>query len=144
MKYLVLVAFGSLMTANAMASGFDTRRDYSDVCRGARLNSDATLLSCYGAENAAEVRNAKLGDELQQLPRSLAGKTQDAYSLDVLPDADTDQIYGYIRRLLGPNGIVIGYRLVDGYVNSEMGVKLQLTTTYNSKGAFVSGSVRDL
>lgn len=123
---------------------FDPNYDYTEVCKEPRLSHRMDRLDCLKAKNANSVRRATVGENVKDLPETLWGKLQDVFTLKVLPDADTGIMYSYNRKLLGSQGETVGYLVISGYQNSEMGVKLQLNTRYDLSGELAGASLRDL
>src|SRR5688572_22857806 len=96
------LAMGLLVSLESFASGPFTNRELDKVCRGPRVYDGGNGLLCVGAENAAEVRGARVGENTK-VPPVVASRFVGAFELGVLPDADTDLIYGFTRRLLDKN-----------------------------------------
>lgn len=102
---------------------------YSVICRG---HDDAYSIAHAPKKNRVALK--KLPDFVEYLG---------AIELSVLPDADTNNIYFYPSLLKDTKGKLIGYIVIDGYVNTEMEVKLQLETRYNLKGKLVSITLKN-
>jgi len=65
-------------------------------------------------------------------------KHSDIAELGLWPEDSTDRIYAYYYKLVYPSGQQAGYAVIEGYVNSEMQSKTQITTKYNMDGDLVS------
>jgi hypothetical protein len=131
---VVCLGFASV----AEARGFKDL-DLSGVCAGPRVNSYGDFVACTRAHDFQAVRQAKKAGAVRP-PQFVSNRFSGAIELGLMPDADTNGIYHYVNALVEPNGKRVGYLVVDGYENSEMQVRAQLTATYNLKGDLISAS----
>lgn len=68
---------------------------------------------------------------------------RDAIELGILPDPDSDPIYSYKYELKDKeSNTLVGYLSINGWINQEMGVKIQITTRYTVDGQLAAVSVR--
>jgi hypothetical protein len=134
MKGLALIAI--MFSMNAYATGpFASIGDF-DFCKGQVVDKDGYSAVCTGAKNANEVVKAKVGKSVVRLPAKIELK-DGIFDFGILPDADTNAIYGYNKELINEKGVVIGYLSIDGYVNTEMEARMQLKHRYNLQGELV-------
>lgn len=133
---LVLVLTAAAASANDYLSGLG-----QEDCPGLKITGGMAL--CTKVPGLKEVMETRLtrGDSLDRIPRVIQFKG--AVDLGLIADADTDTIYVF-PNVLRKAGSVVGYLIVEGVANNEMGVRLQVTTRYNARGRLVSVSVRDL
>lgn len=68
--------------------------------------------------------------------------TLDARDLGLMPDADTNYIYGYDRFLRDELGSIVGVLSIAGYTNSETEEKIQVTIWTNLLGQITRLSVK--
>lgn len=139
----LLLAILLLPTAS-FAHGTFADSDYSEFCAGAEVLERGYVLECREAFDFATLSRAKAAEALKQVPKRLAKKIKDAYSLGIMPDADTNLIYAYVRVLNDEEGAHVGYLVIEGYENSEMETKVQISTRYNMEGDLTSARLKGL
>ena len=136
-----LVMMLSFISAIALAyDGAFSNKDFSSICAGPVISDDGMVLACTKEKGYSKVAKAKVGSNVSRLPRAIQ-RLDPIFGFDVLPDADTNVIYSYNRELLNRQNEVVGYLVIDGLVNSEMEVKVQIKHRYNLLGNLVSASV---
>jgi hypothetical protein len=114
-----------------------------EICPNALVYDYGYSVICQGHDNASMIAHAAKKNRvaLKKLPDFVL--YLGAIELSVLPDADTNNIYFYPSLLKDTKGKIIGYIVIDGYVNTEMEVKLQLESRYNLKGQLVSITLKN-
>lgn len=132
---VVVASLGGLFSTEGLARGYLSGNVLTDEsCPGLALVDSGNQVECRKAQDFAKVKSAKVGANIVHRIEN----RYDAIELGVLPDADTSQIYCYLRSLLDARTNVVGYISICGYVNSEMDVKFKVTARYNLKGKLVS------
>lgn len=129
-----------LFTVNIHARTFDG--DFTSFCTDEILTDYGNTLLCPSATGFAKLVKAKKGSITDTLPKKvLAGMKDGISDFGLLPDADTNHLYRYTSELIDDNNKRIGFIVIDGYNNTEMEIKLQLTHRYNLSGGLVSAKV---
>lgn len=132
------IAFSS----NFAQAYFSYDVDYSEVCKGAKVSQYNMRLDCKDTPQYSSLVRAKVGENVEQVPKEVLWNKAGAIELNVLPDADTSEIYSFYRELLDSDGKRIGYMNISGYHNYEMEIKLQLNTRYDLNGKLISAEVK--
>lgn len=57
-----------------------------------------------------------------------------AIDIGVWPDDSSTSIYRFGHNLITSSGAKVGYITIEGFTNSEMEARVQVTTRYNTKG----------
>ncbi len=99
-------------------------------CPGQKEVGDSIV--CADVQDAFALLKSAKGKKLARLPEHV--KFHDAIELNFLPDADSSPIYDFQNELKASNGKIVGYLSINGWVNEEMEVRLQVNTRYNRKG----------
>ena len=139
MKSMFCMILMSLSLPAFAGSGAFDGKDYSKFCKNQQVSKDGYQVFCRGAANAKAILAAKNVRKVDKIP---VNELDAVFDLEILPDADTNPIYYYSNELLNEDGRVVGYLVVSGYTNSEMGIKVQVNQRLNLKGALVSVSLR--
>lgn len=134
-----VLAVAALMTSFsvfAYSSPLDNVRD--GVCKNIKIDYAKEIATC-SARDAKSIIAGKVGvslndDELAMLDFAPMGPIE----LGIIPDADTNVIYSYVRYLTDKDGRALGILTIDGYANSEMGIMGRVDTRYNFRGEVVS------
>ncbi|HEX4923846.1 MAG TPA: hypothetical protein VFV50_07160 [Bdellovibrionales bacterium] len=140
MKQIVFSVLILLVTQVSFANDYLEGLSERD-CPGLKIVRNMAI--CTKVPGVDEVLKTRLtrGDSLDRIPRKVQFKG--AVDLGLIPDADTDTIYVY-PNVLRSAGSLVGYLIVEGVANNEMGVRFQVTTRYNAQGRLVSVTVREL
>lgn len=141
MKQMIIgiVAMCSI-TAFAESGPFQGKK-YS-FCKKQKIASDGYSLACKGSKDYNNVISATKKIK-RQIPFNTFGVTDAETGFKIIPDADTNHIYRFENALLNPYGGVVGYMSVDGYQNSEIDYRIQITTRYNVNGELVLASIKN-
>ncbi len=139
---LIFFSSASAFSARGYFDNFD-----KDRCPG--MWTSHYRIICFGVKGSREILAAKIKKSnqvtLEQAARIIKNlQIADAYELGVLPDDSTEHIYAYTYLLKDSSGKVIGYSAIDGYVNHEMEIRLQINQSYTVKGEMVSAIVKEL
>lgn len=141
-----IFAIALLISTRTFAAGGYFDELNKDLCPG--MWKDSHNVICWGSKNSKEILKLKIS-KANQVSVEEAGKKikhlqiNDAFTLGVLPDDSTANIYGYVYLLKDASGRLVGYVAIDGYVNHEMEVKLQITASYNLNGEMVKATVQE-
>jgi hypothetical protein len=141
---LVSLLFGTVSyAAEGALTGVEDIPAFKKSCSGLRLMNDGDQVVCWGTDGAREIMRAKVGDKISTPTTDM--DIWDAIQLGVLPDDSTSVMYSYQRALInGTTGKKIGVMYIDGYQNSEMEVRVKITTRLNNKGRLVSIKVESI
>ena len=140
---LLLLSVGFITTAHA---------EYVDglVPEACKITSRKGETVTCAAKNAAIVNRAKAdaknltsADWKRLVQNGYQPKVDlDAVSLGILPDADTNHLYGFDRFLRDELGSIVGVLQISGYANSETGDRIQLNLWTNLQGQITRLSVK--
>jgi hypothetical protein len=141
MKRLTAALFVLALAPSAFAIDYFEGVD-PQHCPGARSTGDKLYCRVAGG---AIVHRGNFGPTYPsgKVPRVLSANALSAIDLGVLPDADTNTIFWYPKPVLDAEGDQVGFAIISGYENSEMGVRLKFLTKYNLKGKLVFAAVSD-
>jgi hypothetical protein len=137
MKFFVLGAF-LISSLSALASSSVLDSVSEKVCRNKKIDYQNDIATC-SAKDAKSILAGKVSvslddEEVAMLDFIPMGPIE----LGIIPDADTSVIYSYIRYLTDQKGAAVGILTIDGYTNSEMGIRGRVDTRYNFRGEVVS------
>ena len=111
--------------------------EFKKSCSGLRMIADNDQVTCWGESGAREIMRAKVGENITYPTPKM--DVWDAIQLGVLPDDSTSPMYSYRRTLLdNTTGKKIGVIYIDAYQNSEMEVRVKITSRLNNRGRLVS------
>ncbi len=134
-----ILAFTILLSSlSALASSSVLDSVSNKVCRNKKIDYIKEIATC-SVKDAKAILAAKVGmsldsEEIAMLDFVPMGPIE----LGIIPDADTSVIYSYVRYVTDENGGTVGILTIDGYTNSEMGIKGRVDTRYNFMGEVVS------
>ena len=137
------ITFGliTMSSITAIAAGPFSGREY-EFCKKQVTSRDGYSIACKGAKDFDRVMAAK-----KRVARKIPFRTLDVidaeYGFEIMPDADTNHIYNFSNALLDNSAETIGYIDIDGYENSEMEYKMQISARYNTKGELVFATIKD-
>lgn len=137
---LTLITF--LISTTSYAYSTELTNISEEICPGARLSKDDSLVTCSKVKEAKFLANLKIHTrkKITILPEHVA--FLGAIELSILPDADTNEIYFFSSEIQNSSGKTIGYVINHGYVNPEMEVKIELESRFNLAGELVSISIK--
>lgn len=143
-KFSLLVLLAGT-ASNVHANTFEINDDDKEVtkkCKHLEINRD--VLSCKGAKDFKEVKKAKVGSRYIGPGLDAIGENDldVIFDLGIMPDADTNKIYSFVRKLVdSKTNKQIGYITYEGFENSEMQVRLQVVKRFNLAAQLVSVKV---
>jgi hypothetical protein len=142
MKLLILtsVLLGSIMASAKPYSTFENVRE--EFCQNRNIDYKKDILYCE-ASNSQAVVGAKVGNKLTDAElKSLKFNLYGAVDAGIVPDADSNTAYFFVRWLLSPTGAKVGVITFEGWYNTEMESSARFDVRYNLKGQTVMASTR--
>ncbi len=136
---LALVLFGT----SSFAETFRLSTDAEAKCPGVEI--EGSELFWTQAKYFNQVLKAKVGGPYKGPGLEVISENDldVIHDLGIMPDADTNGIYSYVRYLRDSSNKHVGYMLIEGFENYEMGVRLQVTKRLNILGEVIKVSVTD-
>ncbi len=131
----VLSIFLFLISSASFAGTFDYK-DFSKFCKGQVVGNYGESMYCTKAPGYSTIIKSSRY-KATTIPNKISGKMIDSiFDLEVLPDADTNPIYTYTSTLAA-NNYVVGYFVVEGFENYEIGTRVQVSSAYNMQGDLI-------
>jgi hypothetical protein len=131
---LLLSIFSSIGNAypKSRLEGLD-----SDFCKNMKIDYRKDIATCE-AQSAAKVLRAKVGAHLTaEEIKGLGFYLSNAVDLGLVPDADSNTAYFYVRWLLNSKRERVGVTTIEGWYNTEMESAARFDVRYNLLGEAV-------
>lgn len=116
----------------------------SDFCKNMKIDYRKDVATCE-AQSAAKVQRAKVGAQLTpEEIRGLGFNLYGAVDLGLVPDADSNTAYFYVRWLLNSKRERVGVLTIEGWYNTEMETSARFDVRYNLIGEAVRVTERQM
>jgi len=115
-----------------------------EVCKNIKIDYRKDVATCE-AQSSTKVLTAKAGAQLT--PEEIKGLgfyLFDAISLGLVPDADSNTAYFYVRWLLNSKRERVGVLTIEGWSNTEMETSARFDVRYNLIGEAVRVTERQM
>jgi len=116
----------------------------SDFCKNMKIDYRKDIATCE-AQSAAKVLRAKVGAQLTADEiKGLGFYLSNAVDLGLVPDADSNTAFFYVRWLLNSKSEHVGVLTIEGWYNAEMESSARFDVRYNLKGEAVRVTERPM
>lgn len=135
--FVFLAGSSSLSHANT----FEIQDENAVTKKCKKMEISKELLSCKGAKNFKAVIIAEVGSKYIGAGLDAIGENDldVIFELGIMPDADTNGIYSFVRKLVDEDTKKqIGYITYEGFENYEMGVRIQVVKRFNLAAELVT------
>ena len=115
-----------------------------EFCKNMKIDYNKDVATCE-AQSSAKVLRAKAGAQLTpEEVKGLGFHLLGAVDLGLVPDADSNTAYFYVRWLLNSKRERVGVLTIEGWYNTEMETSARFDVRYNLIGEAVRVTERQM